>query len=366
MPGPAVHYNIASCHYRLGDYQQAERAFRLVADRYPGMRTLAEYNLGLVFLRQNRVSEARRLFGAVRQQSTDPKLRSLAYRAMRRLDPSPSPVEPSVRWVGLLDFNVGHDDNVALIDDASLAANQSVDSPFTELVAVVSGPVSTAPGFRIDGSFYSVRYDDADGFDQNAARVGGVYHWRAGAWRLEAGPHFNYSTLNGDGFEQRVGAGLTLGRRLSATTVLSLRLVHDEVDGAESQFSFLEGSREQLGVTWDKYGTVGRLTLAYQLEINNRESASVAPTRNRLSVRYRYAMSSNWETDVLVAYRSSHYDDLMVTRDEDRTELSFGLVRRLRRGWQINGTYRWFDNDSNVDPYSYTRSRAVLGLTKNF
>ena len=42
IQGPAVHYNIASCQFLLGQYEQAEANFELIAERFPQMRTLAE------------------------------------------------------------------------------------------------------------------------------------------------------------------------------------------------------------------------------------------------------------------------------------------------------------------------------------
>jgi tetratricopeptide (TPR) repeat protein len=366
VEGPAVHYNIGVCQYRLGNYAQAEAAFRLVADRYPKMRALAEYNLGLALLRQNRDAEARRQFEQVRRTSTDEKITRLAEGMLRRADASRPPSDRAPKWVSLIDFNVGHDDNVALLDDSSLPAGQSTDSAFTELLAVINGPLSTAPGFRFDGSVYAVDYSDVDGFDQTAARLGGAYQWRAGDWRMEAESHFNYTTLDGNAFEQRLGAGVRLRRPLSEATVIGISLVHDEVDAGESQFAFIEGAREQFGLSWDRYGASARLTLAYRYESNDRVSPSVSPSRNGVSIRYRYSMSPAWATDVSLSLRKSAFADLALPRDEDRTELSLGFHRRFSRGWRLNGTYRWSDNRSNVDAFAYTRSRMSLGLTKDF
>jgi tetratricopeptide (TPR) repeat protein len=366
VDGPAVHYNIAVCHYRLGNYKQAEGVFRFIANRYPEMGALAEYNLGLVLLRQAREDEARPLFERARQESSDEKIAQLAAAALRRLDSAPESAAKPPRWVSLVDFNVGHDDNVALLDESSVPAGQSVESAFTEALAVISGPLSDGSGFRFNGGAYTVRYNDAGEFDQTAVRLGGAYHWATRAWRMEAESHFNHTTLDGDGFEQRLGVGLDLKRNLSSTTTFGVQLVHDEVDGVEPQFAYLEGSRELLGVSLDRYGISGRLTLAYQFESNDRASASVAPTRNRVALHYRYTMSPGWNADFGLSFRSSAYDDLAVPRDEDLTELALGVQRNFARGLRFNGTYRWSDNGSNVDTFSYTRSRLSLGVGKSF
>jgi len=364
--GPAVHYNIGVCQYRLGDYAGAERAFRIVADGYPAMRALALYNLGLVHLRQDRDAEARQLFTQAREDGSDAKVTQLAAAMLQRTDPARQQAAPPSRWRSLADLNIGYDDNVALLDDASLPAGQSVDSTFIELFGALSGSPAAAPELRFDGSAYAVTYADASEFDQTALQLSGVYQWTVADWRMEAGPHFNRSSLDGDGFEQRIGADLRLWRMLGAATSLGIRFSHHEIDSVDSRFAFIEGSREQLGVSWDRFGRTGRLTLGADLEFNDRADARVAPTRNRVWFRYRYSASPDWAADVQLSLRSSDYDDLAVARDEDLTDISLGYVRRFSRGWQINGRYRWSDNDSGVDVFSYSRSRLTVGLTKTF
>lgn len=56
--GPAVLYNLAVCNFKLGRYDPSQTDFRLIAERYPEMRGLAEYNLGLIARRQSDVESA--------------------------------------------------------------------------------------------------------------------------------------------------------------------------------------------------------------------------------------------------------------------------------------------------------------------
>lgn len=366
VEGPAIHYNIGACHYRLGDYARAEVEFRLVADRYPAMRSLAEYNLGLVLLHEQRESEARVLFAQAREHDSGDKVAQLATTILTRLDSPREAAGRLSRWMSFVDVNVGHDDNVALIADSSVPAGQSVDSAFSEAFVAISGPLSPGRGLRFDGNVYAVRYNDAAEFDQTAIHLGGAYHWAMTRWQMEAESHFNRSTLDGDGFEQRLGLGVTLKRSLSPQTLLGMQLVRDEVDGIESQFSYLEGSRALVGLTFEWFRSSGRLTLGYQFESNDRASASASPTRNRIFVRYRYAMSPNWGADVGLSLRDSAYDDLAVTQDEDLTELAFRLTRNFARGLHLNAGYEWSDNRASVDVFTYARSRVSVGMTKSF
>jgi hypothetical protein len=363
--GPSVQYNIGVCQYRLGLFDEAALTFRALADDYPAMRELALYNLGLVRTQQDRTAEARTLFSQVREDSNDGKLVALAEAMLRRTAPARSAVARPA-WNRLVDINIGYDDNVALIDEASVPATQSVGSAFTDLLGVISGPRRSQPGFRFDGSAYLVAYGDASQFDQTAIRAAGSYEWALANWRLEVGPQFNFSTLDGDGFEQRLGIGALARRRLTASAWLTLRATHDEIDNASSRFAYIEGSRDQLGVSVDLIGGTGRLTLGYDIESNDRADPGVSPSRNRLWVRYRYSSSPDWSTDARLALRNSSYDDLAIPRDEDLIDLTLGYTRRFAGGWEASGGLRWSDNDSNISLLTYSRSRFNLGLTKNF
>lgn len=363
--GPAVQYNIAVCQYELGRYGLAEATFRSIAENFPRMRALAEYNVGLTLLRQGRNEGAVEHFQYARDNSDDDKISRFADVALRRLGAADTraPVQ-NIRWTGLVDLSLGHDENVALIDEATIPTGRTADSPFMELFSVFSGPLTSAPGFRFDGSLYAVSYTDAGEYDQTAMRFGAFYHWRRNDWQYEIGPYVNRSTLNGDGFERRLGASLMLRRQVGSNSRVGFRLAHDEVDEISSQFAFVAGSREQLTFSWDRFGSSGRVTFEYQLEENDRIDPGVSPSRHRLRLRYRYSINPDLRLDTSISRRNSTYDDLL-GRNEDLSEASLGFVRNFRGGWELRGTYLWSDNESTVSQFSYSRGRTTFGITKN-
>ncbi|HEX5420230.1 MAG TPA: surface lipoprotein assembly modifier [Gammaproteobacteria bacterium] len=331
------------------------------------MRALADYNLGLVLLRENREGAARRSFEHARRESNDEKITRLADAALQRLDSANEVAAVSPRWVTFVDADVGYDDNVALLDESTLPASTSASSAFRELLAVITGPISNGLGFRFNGSVYSIGYDDAGEFDETAARIGGSYGWTPGAWHIEAESRFDYAVLDGSAFDQQLGAGVNLTRPLSSTTMLGISVMHDEVEGNQTQYSLLNGSREQFGLSWDRNGTNnGRLTFAYLYESNDRRSPSVSPSRNGLTVRYRYGMNRVWTADLSLSLRRSVFAETAGTRNEDRTDLSVGVRRHFSHSWHLAGAYLRSDNRSNVAAFEYTRNRLSLGLSKDF
>src|SRR5512143_2665420 len=197
----ALRYNIGVCQYRVGDYAEAEAAFRGLAARFPSFAALAEYNRGLALLALHRSDDAAVAFTRARTEG-DERLAALAQSALSELAATrESPAPP--RWRGYFSVAAGHDDNVALVDELSLPANVPAASPLTELFGYVRRQTLTRIPLRVDFSGYVVRYADSAVFDQDALRVDTSLLWNAGeAWRFEAGPYFSSSTLDGDGFER--------------------------------------------------------------------------------------------------------------------------------------------------------------------
>lgn len=363
--GPAVHYNVAVCHYQLGDYALAEEAFRSLGRRFPEMRYLADYNLGLALTRRNRTAEARAAFERA-LGADDDRIVSLATAMLARL-PSPARDSAPAAWTRLVDFRVGHDGNVALLDASSLPAGRSTDSGFAELLAYAGGPLTTSGRWRLDASAYLVEYPDASELDQSGVYLGARYEWRARNWRLLAGPQLGRSALDGDGFEQHAGVTLDLRHTFApARAVLGIVLTHDEVDAVEPQFGFVEGERDQLTLLLERALGSGRVVLDYRFERNDRAGAGVSSDRDRYSLRYRWALRPDWTGEVMYEYRLSDYARLDVPREERRHQAGFQATRRFGSSWQMTIQYRYTNNESSDPVFSYERHRIGVGASKTF
>ena len=362
IEGAAVHYNIGVCHYRLGDHSEAEASFRALAARFPEMRDIAEYNLALTLLAQQRTAEARTLF-AQTQRSGDQTLAALARRALETLG---AEGQAGSRWLGSADVGLGYDDNVALADDSSLPGGETSGSAFVELVAFASGAFATSWPLRLDISGYVVRYPEAEEFDQNAVRLGSAFEWTIGGWRLGAGPHYSYSTLDGDGFERHLGFDIVMSRPLSRNTTFEWRFAQDDIQDLDPRFSFVDGSRQWLRLGIEHRAARGRLRVAYDFESNDRAGASVTSDRNRLTLRHNVRVAADWTLELAASYRTTRHAQLAAPSGERLTELSAGASRDLSAGWLLRADYYWADNDSDIAAFSYDRSRVAIGVSKAF
>ena len=360
--GPAVRYNVAVCHYKLGDYRRAEEAFEDLAARFPEMRDLADYNLGLALTRQDRLAEARNAFERALSGS-DTQIVGLAAEMLERLESAPEAPLPRP-WTRLVDVRVGYDDNVALIDAASLPAGQSTDSPLGELFAYFSGPSGNRP-WRMDASAYWVTYLDAVGFDQRVLYFGAAREWRAGEWHFDVGPGFSYAQLDGQGFERRIGA-IANTRRTGAKVTFAVQLAHDEVDDLEPQFAYVAGTLDQLALIVDGAVRSGRVIAGYYLERNDRADPSVSADRDRYLLRYRRTFGAAWTGDLMYEYRVSDYARMNPVREEKRHQFGIDLGRDIAGGWQVVMQYRFSDNESNDAAYTYDRHRVSFGMSRAF
>ncbi|HEX6992582.1 MAG TPA: tetratricopeptide repeat protein [Gammaproteobacteria bacterium] len=361
LDGPAVHYNIGVCLYRLGRYAEAGAAFALIAERYPDMRGLAEYNLGLVALKQGASRRAERHFRAALESTDD---ETIVYLARQQLALGSQP--PADGRLALVDARLGYDDNVLLLaDEIRLPDGQSGESRFIELWAQTSGQLADS-GFRFEGSLYALHYPEASMFDQNVLQVGFPYEWRLGRWRGDVGPQLGSTTFDGDVLDRRVAIDARASRDIGPGSTVELRFAHHEIGEGDSSYEFFAGDRTVLEVRLHRRGQHGRLTLSHAVERNDRVAATVSPRRTRWAVRYLYDIGAEWQVDMQALWRGSRYRKLVEAREEDLREIDVVVTRALTEDWLASAGVTFFDNDSDVATAAYRGKRMSIGVTKQF
>jgi tetratricopeptide (TPR) repeat protein len=363
VDGPAIQYNIGVCQYRVGAYAAAATTFTALRDRFPAFAAVADYNQGLALLALAERDAARAAFERA-QRSEDETLRSLAALALASLTRAPAP--PPARWVGVFETAVGHDDNVALVDELTLPTSASASSAFEELLGYAGyrfGPDARA---RVGASGYVVRYADAPQFDQAVLRIDAALAWPMGTWHLEAGSHLGRTELDGDGFERSLGFDLRAARPLTTGLAFEARFAYDDIDAASSRFAAIGGTRERLRVGLDNRGDRHRFRIGYELETNDRAAGSVSPERQRLVAQLEHSLGARWSVEATLARRASRYDELATPREERLTESAAAARRRLPRGWVVSAEYRLADNHSSAPEFSYRSRRVGLGVGRTF
>lgn len=358
LDGPAVHYNIAVSQFKLAQYDAAAETFALLAEHYPQMEGLAEYNLGLIARRQDRRQVAARHFLNAYNLSDDEKIRILASQRLRELEPETRTVS---RWSGAVSVRAGNDDNIALRDEAGVPAGTTMESPVIDVFASLQGPRTAHDGFRFRGNAYAITYADANEYDQLELFASGYYEWRRDSWRAELGVHASGSTLGGDPFDRKAGAGARFVRYVGEASVVDLRYTYDDVSEGDKDFSGIAGSRQRIDGRYRWYRDDHRIQLRYIIETNDRESASVTRDRKSLIADYRLLPARGFGYKVGVEFRESEYPELEVPRDEDLVTLFGALNYTFASDWSVTLEFRQYENDSTDPVYSYDRRVVTLG-----
>jgi tetratricopeptide (TPR) repeat protein len=358
--GASSYYNIGVCQYRLGDYDAAEATFAELAEEFPAMRELAEYNRGLALRADGNVADARVAFQRARS-STDDKIVALANAQLGEIGAPLIVDEP--RWTGYFSGGFGYDDNVALVDELILPSSEA-SSPLAEVLGVLTRDFGPRP-LRLDASAYAVSYPEVRDFDQTAIRLALAAEKRIGSWLLVVGPALGRSTFDGEGFEELIGADLRLRRGFGASFRFEARALYDDANAGDPRFAYLEGDRALLRLSIEHAGT-GRVRGGYEVEENDRADPGVSPSRQRWSVLYQRPLSEAWNAEAVFAHRTSRYSAASEPREERLLELSFAVRRAVSRNWILSVDYQWFDNDSTVDEFTYDGQRVALGLSRSF
>jgi len=362
--GPAVHYNIAVCQYKLEQLHDSRRTFELIANQYPKMRGLAEYNLGLIATKLGDADAARQHFrDSYAHSEGNANLRVLSTTMFAETEPA---TEPLTDWYGAVGFRAGFDDNVVLRDDLGLPAGTTSESPMADLYGSLDVPFLDSGHLWLHGDLYAIRYLDIDEFDQNSVRVGATYDRRYGAWRARAGVFASYGTLGGDGFDKNGSLSVRLDRRLSETSTLGVRYRYDDVSAAESIFDGIDGSRQRFDIRYRWNAGARSFVANARIETNDRADPGVSPDRMSLGFDYRFAPASGFGYEAGAEFRSSDYDDLDPSRSEDLLTLRAAITRMLNEDWQVLAEILYADNDSSDSIFAYDRNRLTIAVLRTF
>jgi len=364
LEGPAVHYNIAVCEFKLGRYPEARETFRYIAAGFPKMRGLAEYNLGLVERRLGNHREAQRHFVRAWELSPeDEKIRALAVAMIDDVEPD---AQESSSWYGSVGLRVGYDDNIALRDSLGLPAGVTTESPMADLFLALRGAPSAFGGFKLDGALYAITYSDASDFDQSEIRLGALYAWNLVDWRFETSAHYVHGTLAGSEFEREVALAGRAVRYLSDAASLELRYRYDDIDATDANYAGIVGKRQRVDLRYLWLQNSHYFALRFGIETNDRVDAGVSPHRNRFQADYRFQPDAGWGWEFGLGYRASDFGDLAVPRNEDLATLAAALTYRAASHWWLALQAQYSENDSNDADFSYDRSVITLAVTRTF
>jgi len=373
---PGLHYDLGATYYRLGRYEEAEREFQALAPD-PKWAPLARYNLGLSAQRAGRPQQAMEYFGEAHRTTADPNLRALAATAFERLRGAP----PSPQTSAVISLAGGYDSNATLSPDAATVGVSHQGDRFVEALAAATHRLTgnTERGWVAHGGLVLRKYGDLSQFDVRGLRAGLSYETDSGRVQTSVGGYFETAYIGGDRLQQVASVDAQASWRLDAGGELRGRYQFGHIAGGGG-FEYLDGRQQRLSADAGFALASALLRVGYQLELNDRrdlqqgsEFFSASPTRHSLFASVALRNLAGWQADARGEYRVSRYRDpnlidggaqgiLEVTRRDQRYGFALRASRPVAAPWRVFIDYSYYRNESNLDPYDYSRHQLMAGI----
>ncbi len=355
----ALFYNLAVSYFKLANYTKAKKYF-LITRKDTKFSQLANYNLGLVALKQKKKRRALKWFLRASSNAGDPRITAIANKQIDKLKPG----KGVQTFNGGLIVTYGNDSNVLLLTDDSPSRKSD-----NYLENYFYGGVRLGHAYRLSGSWYQRDYSTVNSGDYSVLQVKGDYLFALGGWKVEPGIAFSNSQFGTRDYLDTLDLNVVAKRRLGAGRVI-LRYRYSDLSERDSTYNYLAGTRQQARVEYYKKTVLGRMRYRYQLELNNREdraTKSYSPTRHDFRVRLQRNLAAAWKLKLGAQYRLSDYPSAGgVTRKDTRLRAVAGLDYRLNRQWKIASRVIYTSNDSNLISEDYTRTDWQLNAQLTF
>jgi tetratricopeptide (TPR) repeat protein len=362
----ALYYNLGSAYFKIEKYSVSKDYFNRVVE-YPDQRALAEYNLGLIALKENNIEQALNHFDYAATNSKDKKIIDSSNQKIANLTGIDKP------WrVRLLGY-IGYDDNISVTPD-NLALG--VDDTFYNLSAYADYVFHgrRKRGWLVDASYFRIDFSDSDDFDQDFYTIGLRNEHRLSSWDTIVHLRTGRSSFGGDDLQSFYKLDVLGARPLSNNQKLILQYRFDDFTSKNSIYDYLEGWRQRGQIRYVRNTKNNNQQLYYELELNNRGdlvtsffSYEYSPTRHTIGGKYTHKFSNRWFLTGDLSYRESDFPaSATLNRDDSRWTLGLLVDYRIDSTFLVKGNVKYIENDSTVDVYTYDKTVISLGLSKLF
>lgn len=354
----SLYYNLGVSYFKTKQYDLAKKAFREIVDS-EGLSALAHYNLGLVALQKDNLSEATKHFETVFKTAKDQKLKLLAQRQLAKKKRIPD----KQKVAGFFSFAAGYDDNVNLDSEAEIQ-DDSVSDSFYEMSAGINHqPLNTQDKrLQLGLSGYLAKYSEHNENDFSSVKVYTAYIDKIGAWKTKTTADASMLYLDSKPFERILGLSLAGSYKIKSQFALVLSFKLDSIEAYE-KYEYLSGSRQKFKAKIRSklsgmYGDLG-----FEFEKNDRNDTSY-PNRNQIFTSLKKNLSTKWKGKVAISYRVSEYQE--ISRKDNRFRLKLKASRQVHAKWNLYGKYTYTKNDSSSKNSSYVNNLTSIGTEGTF
>ncbi len=378
MKSPALYYNLAGSYYKLGKYDKARTYFEKVR-QYKNMKSLAEYNLGLVALKTNDKKAAKKWFRSVAKNSKDKKLVALAESKLKGTKVRKQPAWISKKWSAYLSGTLGYDNNVNF---APLGITSEKSDSFSELSASVDYLFSgdRKNGWLGEAYFYNINYLNENLYDEYEYGAGIKKNLQLNkSWQTYYLLDMSKINYGGEDYQTIIKLGAQAKHSWSRNERLYFRYSYEDIKSDKTIFDYLEGWRQKFRAEYRLYRKKDNARVYYELELNNRNDLTIppprlaagiysySPTRHTLRGRYTSKLSREWHLIGDLSYRASDYPvTANQDRQDDRYRAAFYADYRFRKNLKLRAKVDYTDNRSTENIFAYKRTVYSLGLSALF
>ncbi len=375
MDSVSLQYNLASSYYKLGRYEESKKYFNLV-NQTEAMRDLAEYNLGLIAIKEKNGTLARQYFNSVASSGKDEKLIRLSKKQLTALSNSREELLNSRkedRWTSYLFFNLGYDNNISSVSGDSVL---DIADTFYDLFASTDFLIT---GKRMDGwlagaSIYGIEYTETDTNDEYHFALDLERTMKLKEWDTSARLSLSKISYGGDDFQHVTQLDFKGRKATSKRGRIYLRYWVEDIRSDNTRFDYLEGWRQRARVEYRNYSLNNIKQIYYELELNNRgeivtstDTYDYSPTRHTIRAIYTQIITMQWWLNGDLAYRISDFPvSSTIDREDEQWRLTLSTDYRFDRTFKFTAKYQYTDNTSTVDRYTYDKSIIKVGLSKLF
>jgi tetratricopeptide (TPR) repeat protein len=366
MESAALFYNLGSSYYKIEDYAASKKYFTRVTD-YPDQRALAEFNLGMIALKQDDTEQALSHFQYAQTNSKNQKIIDASTHSIAALSGH------GKRWGVYVLANFGYDDNISVTPD-NLALG--LDDTFWNVYATADFALhrDRNSGWLIDASYFNIDYSDSESFDQDFYTIGLRNEHRFSNWETIAHLEYGNSTFGDKDLQSVYKLDLLGTRPLTVNSKIILRYRYDDFTSKNPVYDYLEGWRQRAQIRYVRNTVRNNQQIYYEGELNDRGelvtslySYDYSPTRHTLGAKYTHKFTSKWYLTGDVSYRVSDFPaSATLDRDDTRWMLAAYLDYYIDPTLLIKSNVKYIDNESTVDIYTYDKTMISLGLSKLF
>ena len=225
------------------------------------------------------------------------------------------------------------------------------------------------------------KYSSQTLYDFTQLKLSVARYGRFGDWETRFSGAWGESYLGGNGYLRSIDAEVRGRYPLSSDSQLRLRYRVSNLTATSANADPLNGWRHQLRAGLRAAVGPHALITYYQLELNDRDDytsagglfSSYSATRHSVNVIAYLDLGSPWSGRLDGRYRFSQYNDpndlsasLSRKREDNQFRIGAQLARSIAKGWEVEAQYSYYDNQSNIDVYSYSRSVLSLGVQHYF